>query len=229
MSFITILWYILIALLPGIFWAWFYRRKDKRDPEPLKLIIETFLWGMFVTLPAIALEFAADYFFNFSQSKNIFVIILSGFLIIAPIEEYLKYKVVREKIYQHPAFNEPLDGIIYCIVAALGFASLENILVVFTEGQNAVFLRFATATLMHALASGIVGYYLGKVKFGKEKDSSLIYQGLIIAIIFHGLYNLIVTFSQSWALVLVSILLVFMYFVLSKKIKELKREYKACE
>lgn len=222
MSFLTILWFIIVALVPGLFWLWFYRRQDsKSDPEPLRLIFKIFLWGAAMALPAVALEFAADFFLGFSQSKNFFVLAFAALFIVAPIEEFLKYWVVRQKIFNHPAFSEPLDGIIYCVSAGLGFASFENLLVVFSEGEGAVFLRFATATLMHALASGMVGFYLGKMKFQKS-GSSIVWLGLIFAILLHGLYNIIVTMSTSFTLGLLVILMVVMYFILSSEIKEMK-------
>jgi len=230
MSILIIFWYIFIALIPGIFWVWFYRRRDKKHPEPLKLIVKVFLWGMVITLPAIGLELAVDYFFPYSRSTNFFVIAFSALFIVAPIEEILKFFVVKEKVYENSAFDEPLDGIIYAIVAALGFASLENILVVFSEGQEAIILRFATATLMHAITSGIVGYHLGLLKFGaKQKQYSakkkkyFIAQGLAIAIILHGVYNIIASTRTALTISLVVMIIVIMYIMLSRSIKELKK------
>jgi RsiW-degrading membrane proteinase PrsW (M82 family) len=224
-SFFTILWFIFIALLPGLFWLWFYRRQDNReDQEPLKLIFKTFLYGGAIALPAVALEFAADFFLNFSTSQNFFVAALGALFIIAPIEEYLKYWVVRKTIFHHPAFSEPLDGIIYCVAAGLGFASFENLLVVFSEGEGAVILRFATATLMHAIASGIVGYYVGRMKFLKAKEgkNNLIVFGLIIAILLHGVYNIVVSANTPFTFGVLVVLMIGMYFILSSEIKRIK-------
>lgn len=225
MSFLIIIWYIFIAIIPGIFWLWFYRKKDnQKDPEPLKLIAKVFFWGVAITIPAIALEFAVDFFIPFSQSRNIFVLVFSSLFIIAPIEEFLKYIIVREKVYHHSAFNEPIDGIIYCVTAALGFASFENILVVFGEGgEKIILLRFATATLMHAITSGIAGFYLGRAKFfSHKKEKTLITKGLIFAIILHGLYNIVVSTSTPITFAVLVVLMVFMYFVLASKIREIK-------
>jgi len=184
---------------------------------------------MLITIPAIGLELAIDYFFPYSKSTNFIVIILSSLLIVAPIEEVLKFFIVKEKIYHNKAFDEPIDGVVYAVVAALGFASLENILVIFSEGHNAIILRFATATLMHAITSGIVGYYLGLVKFGKNqrkysktKKRNFIIQGLVIASLLHGLYNIIASTNTSLTLVLIASVIIIMYFMLSRGIKELK-------
>ena len=216
------LWYIFVALLPGLFWIWFYRRKDRRNPEPLKMIFKIFLWGMAATIPAIALEFAVEFLIPYASSTNYIAIVLSSFLIVAPIEEFFKYLVVKWKAYNHTAFDEPIDGIIYGIVAGLGFATLENFLVTLSEGHSVILLRFATATLMHAITTGIVGYYLSLKKF-KPDTKSPIAKGLLIAIFLHGLYNSVASLNLTIALILLVILLVIMYLFLSRKIKELKK------
>jgi len=64
---LIILLYVFIALIPGLFWLWFYRRKDKTNPEPRKLILKIFVWGMLITIPAIGIELAIDYFFPYSK------------------------------------------------------------------------------------------------------------------------------------------------------------------
>ena len=215
-------WYIFIAMLPGIFWLWFYRRQDKK-PEPWKLITKIFIWGMLATIPAIVLELVVDFFVPFAQSENITIIVLSTLFVVAPIEEYLKYLVVREKIFRHKEFDQAVDGIIYTIVAALGFASFENILVVFSDGEGAIALRFATATLMHALTSGIIGFYIGLGKINPEKSKSLIRRGLLIAIALHSLYNIIAITETSLTFVMLVALLLIMYLMLSHGIKEMQR------
>lgn len=212
--------YILLAFIPGLFWIWFFRRFDKAQPEPGKLLFILFLWGILATVPAIALEIGIDFFISYSTSQNFLMIIVSALFIVAPIEEYLKYLVVKEKAYLNPAFDEAIDGVIYSVVVALGFASLENVLVVVSTGSSGpLLLRFGTATLMHALTSGIIGYYLGLAKFNQAKEKVLISQGLVIAIILHGLYNIIAATHTSLTLFLLFFLLVVMYIMLTSGIK----------
>ena len=56
--------------------------------------------------------------------------IIGCFLVIGPCEEIAKFLAVRLFVYRNHEFDEPLDGIIYAAAAALGFASLENVLYV---------------------------------------------------------------------------------------------------
>lgn len=222
---LIVLGYVLIALVPGVFWVWFYWRQDREKPEPPKLLAKVFFIGMAITLPAVAFEFAFDYFFSFSQTSSFPAVVAVAFLIVAPIEELLKYFVVREVVLKDPHFDEPVDGVIYAVVAALGFASLENILVVLGEGGSIIFLRFFTATLMHALTSGIVGYHLGLGLARPKERKSLLAQGLITAIILHALYNISVSLTENLAitLALLVILLGSMFIILARGIQELKQ------
>jgi len=224
MTFLIVIWYIIIALVPGIFWVWFYRRKDK-NPEPRKLIIKVFVIGMAITLPAIVFEFAAEFFFPFINAENLLTIIFASLFIVAPIEEYLKYYVVKRVALKNKAFDEPIDGVIYGVVAGLGFASLENLIVISAEGQSIILLRFATATLMHAVTTGIVGYYLSMNKFSKQSDKKKnpVWIGLIIAIVIHGLYNSIVSTQTILTLFVLIAFLIIMYAFLAIKIKKLKK------
>ncbi|MFA6296833.1 MAG: PrsW family intramembrane metalloprotease [Patescibacteria group bacterium] len=217
------LWYIFVALLPGLFWLWFYRRKDRQNPEPLKQIFKIFVWGMAATIPAIALEFSADFFIPYASSTKYLAMVLSSFLIVAPIEEFFKYLVLKHKAAESKEFNEPIDGIIYGIVVGLGFATLENFLVTLSDGGTVIILRFATATLMHAICSGIVGYYLARQKFHPQGNKSSVMKGLFLAIFLHGLYNSVASYNSSYSIILLAILIIVMYLMLSQDIKAIKR------
>jgi len=218
-----ILFYILIALAPGIFWLIFYRGKDREEPEPKKLVLKIFLWGMIMTIPAAALEFIVDYIMPYSDSGSLSQIIWGTFIVIAPVEEYLKYLVIKRKIYGHPEFNERLDGVIYGVIAGLGFASLENIMAALGNGPSVILFRFFTATLMHALTSGIVGYYLGRSRFNPEESKNLILRGLVIAILIHGAYNFMITVGISLTIPFLIILILGAFITLNQLIKNLKK------
>ena len=50
-------------------------------------------------------------------------------------EEVAKYLIIKIRILRDPEFDEPIDAMIYMIIAGLGFAALENILVLFVLKQ----------------------------------------------------------------------------------------------
>ena len=92
--------------------------------------------------------------------------------------------------------DEPVDGMIYTIVAALGFAAIENVFAIFSfvsvgspeylhVAFNFISMRFISAVALHGLASGIAGYYFAKFYFIKRDVRSIIW-GLFLAIPFTG-------------------------------------------
>lgn len=47
---------LVLGLAPGIFWFWYFYKKDKLEPEPKHFIIKTFFLGMVSAVPAVVLE-----------------------------------------------------------------------------------------------------------------------------------------------------------------------------
>ncbi|HEB01503.1 MAG TPA: PrsW family intramembrane metalloprotease [Candidatus Portnoybacteria bacterium] len=222
--------YILLGLLPGLIWLFYYLGKDRKHPEPKRMILKTFVWGMLAAPVAVVLELALSWLLGLPDFSNFLKLLLSIFLISALVEECLKYSVVRFFIIKSSEFDEPIDAMIYCIVAALGFATVENIMVVLTVSASQVYnlysvmaLRFIGATFLHALSSGLVGYYLGLVIFDRTKSKKLIIKGLILAIVFHGLYNYFVLTPGPFSLLYLIILIGTMAFLVSLGFRNLKR------
>ncbi len=224
---------VTLGLIPSLVWLYFYSRKDCH-PEPKNLLAQTFLMGIIISPIAILLQFS---FAQFSStvtgiSQTAIQNTSYFFLWAAVVEEAIKFYSIRMLIMRNPAFDEPIDAMIYMITAGLGFAAMENILVmfrVFPDGTQATLatwaLRFTGATLLHALSSGLLGYFLAMSWFFRDHKKKLIFIGLIMATIFHFTFN---TFLSAFdnrltGLVYSTSLLMFMAFLVSilfDKIKE---------
>ena len=118
------LYMILLAIAPGILLVLFIILQDRYDKEPIRLLVKMFVLGMIVTIPTLVVEVLAQQFNIFG---GVFGLIFEAFIIIGLSEEFFKRFIVMRYAYSHPAFNERLDGIVYCSITALGFATLENI------------------------------------------------------------------------------------------------------
>lgn len=203
-----------LGFLPGVFYLWYFYKKDKYEPEPVKLIIKTYFMGMAAAIPISLLE--APFAF-------------SGFILVviaAPvIEEYGKFFVVKRKLYQNVEFDEPMDGIIYAVSAALGFASIENgfyLLTAHLEGAvTEVFIMRALLSVPgHALFSSMWGYALGMTKFSNNPQrKDLIYKGLGLAMLCHAGFNFLLV-TIPFASIGVFVLVPVMWKVVNNKIKE---------
>ena len=196
-----LLMYIFFGITASVTWLLQFLRKDKH-PEPTRMILKIFFWGMLITVPVFLVEFGAAHTITKINLPPFFISILYWFLVIALIEETFKYLVVRGKVLKHHAFDEPVDAMIYMIIAALGFAALENILYLLPPAEKILslnevfsrtiiisFFRFIGATFLHALCSGLVGYFLALSIYRAKKGSGLVILGLSSAILLHGLYN----------------------------------------
>ena len=218
--------FLLLSAGPTLLWLFICLRLDRSAPEPGLQIFKTFLWGCLITIPIIPLAgFLTRLIQNSSWFSPIVLIIVLSFLIDGFIEETSKYLVLRYKTYQSVHFDELRDGFIYGMSLGLGLAFIENVLYGFLVGDlmtgaSTILLRGFTSTFMHFLSGGIIGYHLGLVKFNSVKKPKLIiFRGVIIAILFHGLYNTIVRFDWWWNLIPLAILLIVVYFLIFKKIK----------
>lgn len=199
-----IIFFIFLGLLPSFAWLIFFLREDIH-PEPKKMIARAFIAGALITLVAIAFQILFQKVFQFFYIGQYSFI---SFLTFGAVEEILKflaaYLVVRKSQY----FDEPIDAMIYIIVVALGFATIENIAVmsnitILSEAIGIITFRFVGATLLHALSSGFVGYYwarsLAKIE-GKLSivNSRLLVFGIILASLLHGIFNyLIIIFKET--------------------------------
>ena len=90
------------------------------------------------------------------------------------------------------------------IIAALGFAAIENILLLTPLAPNNLALalniattRFVGATFLHALASAIIGYYFALSLFKPQKRYTLLIHGFTLAILLHGFYNIFVVYMED--------------------------------
>jgi RsiW-degrading membrane proteinase PrsW (M82 family) len=215
---------VALATLPGIFWFWWYVRQDQQHPEPRRYLWRVFLLGMLVTIPALLLEFTIDLFFPFSREGFTQMAIFGALFVVAPVEELAKFLIVWTGVYRTRFFNERLDGVVYMVVAALGFATVENVLVVLREGAAILPLRFITATLLHALASGTLGYFLGLAKFNRRRSALLIIAGVVISIVIHGLYDLVAISTTDMKLVVLIFFMAALYLLLEFFVRRAKQK-----
>ena len=215
---LTITVLLTVAIGPALFWLWYFYHKDRYEPEPLSWIVKIFLLGVLIVIPIAVSESIA----------GIFVSEFVLFVIVAPVmEECGKYYIIKKYVYQTSEFNEPVDGIIYAVAAALGFASFENIFYIFSIPSTelaalfwVVILRAVLSVPGHALFSSLMGYSLGIAKFGTPRDApKIIITGLAAAIVFHALFNYFLMGFVGFALLLL-IVIPFLWWLVHRNIRD---------
>ncbi|MEK7175068.1 MAG: PrsW family intramembrane metalloprotease [Patescibacteria group bacterium] len=197
---------IALGILPSVVWLSIYLREDDH-PEPNKFILKIFFLGALFAPVAAGIEFLLIGATRNFGLPRVLVNFLVFFFFIGVVEEYCKYMAVRLGVERKLVFDEPTDAMVYLIVSGLGFAALENTLALFhftdwsemgLMGQaiEITALRFLSSTLLHVLASAMVGFYLARRHFFKEKLA--IAKGILIAGFLHGAYNVLTLSSNSF-------------------------------
>jgi len=212
---------ILLSLAPVAFLLWYFDRLDKRK-ESRKFLWKIFIWGVLVTFVAGGIEYLLDMYIGNIFYSNLIYIFVLAFVYTALVEEALKYWVVKKKAYHNIEFNEYYDGIIYCVVASLGFAALENLFYVIEGGIYVAVIRATLAVPAHALFGAVMGYYVGLAKFEKNKkaEKKLLAKGLLLAVFFHGVYDFLLMSETIFALLVIPMVLG-LYLNVRRKIKYL--------
>lgn len=227
---VTVLIALFGGLFPAILWVIFWLREDNFHPEPKRRIIFCFLYG------AIAVPFAfiselgiAKIFLNTvpiqDALSNAFILGVVVVTIWALLEEVLKYSAAHFGGIRWKSNDEPIDVVIYLILAALGFAALENILFLIEpliqgDVHTAVItsnMRFVGASLLHVATSGVIGLFIAFSYFKEQTIKKRYFLGgLITAVILHTIFNLFIinnennilpTFFAVWFVIIVIIII----------------------
>jgi protease PrsW len=195
----------VFGVLPSIIWLLFFLREDVH-PESNRMILRVFLYGVLSAFFAALLEIDFQLGINIISLPHFISSIIQVFIGISLIEELMKYLVVRKAAIADPEFDEPMDAMLYMIIAGLGFAAIENILYLLPFGQpfeimNTMILslfRFLGATFLHALCSGVIGFFLALSFCSKKPKKRIVLFGIFLATFLHGLYNLsIIKFVET--------------------------------
>jgi len=184
---------LALALAPVVLIFSYIYWRDRHEREPLRYLIFSTLWGVLIACPVVLLgQWLQGITGTSSDSSDPVALAVNAFVVVAFVEEGMKFLVLRLYMYRKQEFDEPFDGIMYAVAVSLGFAGLENVLYVFTDlhpVQTGI-LRMFTAVPGHATFAIIMGYYVGRAKFlprGRRTLTMLI--GLLGAVLFHGFYD----------------------------------------
>lgn len=188
--------YLIFGVLPSIIWLLFFLREDAH-PESNRMILKVFFYGIVAAFLAIVFEFGfLELSFRVPLEATL-LLALNIFIGVSLVEEFSKYIVVKKTALTDPELDEPLDIMLYMVVAGLGFAALENIFVLLklglpfeiSETLTLTLFRFIGATFLHALCSGVIGFFLALSLFKAKNKFKLIIAGITIATLLHGFFN----------------------------------------
>lgn len=208
---------LLGAALPGILWLAFFIREDLH-PVPRRLLVYAFGAGALSSLFVLTFQFI---FHELVVTRISWLLV--PLLGLAAIEETFKFLAAYFAVWKDRAFKEPMDAMVFALAAALGFASVENLFALAGAAETfdfsslysvgyVVLVRFLGATMLHALAAGIIGYYWAKAVFKGPFIRQILF-GLVAATGIHTIFNyLVLTYQNEDLLLYPALFLVFILF-----------------
>ena len=183
----------IIAVTPAISIALAVYLSDRYDREPISLLFKTFALGALSVIPTAAVE---TLLIRVNIFPGLLGVVFMTFIVAGLTEEFFKRAVVLKYIYNNRHFNEKLDGIVYAVFSALGFATVENIMYVVFRFSNNPYVGLYRGLLSvpaHAIFGVTMGYYLSLAKFSLNEEEEKLYlrKSLFIPVILHGIFNFI--------------------------------------
>lgn len=215
---------LILGFAPALFWLWYFYIKDRYAPEPRSWILRIFVLGMLSTIPIALVEAGIGALYP----SDLFLAV-----VVAPVvEEVGKFLVVYWFVFRRPVFDEPIDGIVYAVTAALGFAALENFVYLFAAYSETLTLPLELSVLRavlsvpgHALMSSMWGYALGhSLVTPHPLITRLIFQGLLLAIVLHAAFNFLIGVGVIGATLLILVLAPAMWLIATRRITASLRE-----
>ncbi len=213
----TIIYAILGGALPAILWLWFWLyEEDNDEPEPIIMIVISFVLGGIMVILAMWMEKST---MSFITNNTTQIIVWAG------IEELLKLIGISFIIFGNNIIRKPIDFPMYFIATALGFAAFENVLYLIQPlntggsivGMLTGNLRFLGSTLLHAIASGMIGSALGLSFYLQKYKITYLFIGIIAAVLLHSIFNFFImkgsgenflsVFGFLWVVAIINILI----------------------
>ena len=208
----------LLSLLPIALWLIFFLRCDLKKPEPWFWILIVF--GAGIALAPLILLLENYYYQEFSLAGQLINNDFYIFLGVAIIEEMIKFIVAYVLMKLNPYFDEPVDAMVYMVVIALGFASIENLVLVakeflasgsFWEISKLLAFRFLGANLLHIICSGLIGFFWAW-RLAKRKRFYY-FLGFALAIGLHTIFNFVIM-EWSYSVLFPVTLTLFVFFLI---------------
>lgn len=171
-------------LLPGVFWIYFFFGKKDFIHDSLKYLLITFGIGIISTFPAIVIEFFTNQLNRHFKENMLLFALLHNFLVIGPLEEYLKWVAVALGIRKSD-WQDSSRIFAHFFCAAIGFSCFENFLYAVCFGIDVLFQRMLITTLAHIACSGLLAYAVA----WRPGSRLYFFVGFLAASLFHSVYD----------------------------------------
>lgn len=214
---------IFAAIAPVVVLLWQILKRDSANPEPPKMLMKAFFYGMvstvvtFIFLPVT--EMIGD--ITMLDNNPLALAFKQAFFSAALPEEGAKLLMLWLLLRNNPYFDERFDGIVYAVCVGMGFAAVENVLYLFNNYDSWLSVGIARALFAvpgHFFDAVIMGYYYSHYHFGTRRNPAT--KALILAapVVAHGIYDgILFSYSIDDGVAVVALILFLIFFNRLKK------------
>lgn len=178
--------YMLQAATAPIAMGLFYLYlRDCYEKEPWQMLLWGVVFGIYTTFVIYGVGLWLEYLFPHVETPW-----YTSFISSALVEEGVKLLFAAALITHNRNYNEPFDGIVYCVFISLGFAWLENLVYVTHPvwgGYGTALARAVVSVPGHALFGIQMGYWFSQTRFLGHKWGYLL--SFLAPYLCHGIYN----------------------------------------
>ena len=215
---------VVLALAPCLGVLYYYHRRD-RHPEPVGRVAAAFLAGALSCAVAYPLERWGQSFFPARPAPGL--LFLECLLVPGLMEEAVKLLVVLAVVWRRPAFDEPVDGLVYGAAAALGFTFGEDVRYYLVHGPDGSRVLTVAA---HPWFSCFWAAGLGRAMAApRGVGLGLVALGLSASVVVHALFDFCILAGEvsqtgAWPRHLLGPLLVLLYWVMERRLDALQQD-----
>ncbi len=213
------------AIAPILICLFYVYVRDKYEKEPLRLLLIGVIFGIVITAPIIKVEDVITSIKPiFFTTNTVTDALYTAFITAALTEEALKFIVLYNLTWRNKNFNERFDGIVYSVFISLGFASVENVMYVFSDnlgGLQTALSRGLFSIPGHALFGVCMGYYFALAKFENHNRWQLFYKAFLMPFFLHGVYDFILMSNMPYMMIAFSAFVIYLWISGFHKMKTL--------
>ena len=178
---------LVAALLPAVLLGYYVWKQDP-EPEPRNWLIRAVLYGVGICFPVVLVEMAISSVFIGGEPTSLLGTTFQAFFVAALPEESFKLLALWLVLRRNPYFDEHFDGIVYAVFIGLGFAAIENIGYVMSNGLSVAIMRALLAVPGHYAFAILMGYYYSVYHFSDRSPRTAACI-LIVPVVAHGIYD----------------------------------------
>lgn len=214
-------------------WLFVLRRYDRVEPESLRALLIAALVGGVAAfgIAALANEAVAGVLglrADFTDRVgDVPLGRLALFCLIVGFQEEIAKAVAAVVLTRRTGWvDEPVDGMLYAMTVALGFAAVENLVYAHAHGSSVLLVRFLWPVPAHLGYAAVWGYGLARAHFHEPHGRTVLAVSVVAAALLHGAANFALLFQTRHPLApLVSLVaLVGLAFLAHRRLRALVAE-----